>query len=65
MQLQLPAHESKGSGPEFVHEDAEGKGGGAEQERANGEAQVEHLLLGHATRPHPRGTVQEHHTLIV
>ena len=50
----LPAHQPHGPGAKAVHEEPQRQGGGAEQEGANGEAQVEHLFLLVAAGPSMR-----------
>lgn len=41
----LPANQPEGPGSKAVHEDPQWQGGGTEQERADGEAKIEHLIL--------------------
>lgn len=46
-----PATETQWPGPEAVHEYAQRQRGGTQQKRANGKAQVQHLLLIHTGWP--------------
>lgn len=46
--IALPADQTDGAWTKPVHQDAEWKRGGAEQEGANGETQIQHLFLVHA-----------------
>ena len=53
MQTDPPAGQPERTGPVSVHEDAQWKCCGAQQEGADCEAQVEHLLLVHTALPLP------------
>lgn len=46
--IALPPDQTDGAWSKLVHQDAEWKRGGAEQEGANGETQIQHLFLVHA-----------------
>lgn len=47
----LPSHEPDRAGPKSVHQQTQRHGGGAQQEGADGEAQIQDLLLFDAARP--------------
>lgn len=47
----LPSDQADGAWSKLVHQDAEWKRGSAQQEGANGETQIQHLLLVHAAEP--------------
>lgn len=47
----LPSNQTDGAWPKLVHQDAEWKRGSAQQEGADGETQIQHLLLVHAAEP--------------
>lgn len=46
-----PADEPQWAWPVLVHQEAQRQRGRTEQERANGEAQIEHLFLLHTAGP--------------
>lgn len=49
--MALPPNQADRAWPKLVHQDAEWKRGGAQQEGANGETQIQHLFLVHAAEP--------------
>lgn len=49
--IALPSNQTEGAWTKLVHQDAERKRGSAQQEGADGETQVQHLLLVHAAEP--------------
>lgn len=49
--MTLPSHQADGAWPKLVHQDAKRKRGGAQQEGADGETQIQHLFLVHAAEP--------------
>lgn len=51
LHLTLPANQADRAGPKLVHQDPKWQCGGTEQEGANGETQIQHLLLVHTGKP--------------
>lgn len=51
MFLTVPADQADGTRAELVHQDAERQRNCAQQEGADGEGQIQHLVLGHAAAP--------------
>lgn len=49
--MTLPPDQADRAWPKLVHQDAERKRGGAQQEGADGETQIQHLFLVHAAEP--------------
>lgn len=49
--LTLPADQADGTRAELVHQDAERQRNCTQQEGADGEGQIQHLVLGHAAVP--------------